>query len=167
MDGYLLDTMIVRFWFDDACPEHIHVATSIESLGHDAPLYVSVITVGEIEYGHRVKSPKLTEQQAEFLTFVDEVLPQRLAVTERYASPYGELRAKLFEKFAPRDKRRMGMRPEQLLDPETATSLGIQENDLWIAAQALERNLVLVTHDKMNRIREVADELRVEDWAAN
>lgn len=51
----------------------------------------------------------------------------------------------------------------------TAPELGIDENDLWIVAQAVERNLVLVTSDKMRRIRKTIRELhsgfRVEDWA--
>lgn len=61
--------------------------------------------------------------------------------------------------------RRKGLRPEQLVDPTTAKELDIQENDLWLAAQALEHNLVLVSHDKMTRLRKVAEELRVQDWA--
>jgi tRNA(fMet)-specific endonuclease VapC len=80
---------------------------------------------------------------------------------------YGDLRARLFEKFAPKKRRRKGLRPEELVDPVTAKELGIQENDLWIAAQAIERNLVLVTNDAMARIQEVASELKVEDWAAS
>ena len=50
-----------------------------------------------------------------------------------------------------------------------ARELGIDENDLWIVAQAVERNLVLVTSDKMWRIRETVCELYPdfgsEDWA--
>jgi len=53
-----------------------------------------------------------------------------------------------------------------LVDPVTAKVLGIQENDLWIAAQAIERNLILVTNDGMSRIREIASELRIEDWGS-
>ena len=70
-----------------------------------------------------------------------------------------------FEKYAPNVKRRRGLRPEQLIDPVTSQELGIQENDLWIAAQALEYNLVLVTNDKMERIRDVCEELQIENWA--
>jgi len=50
----------------------------------------------------------------------------------------------------------------------TALTLGIQENDLWIAAQAIERHFILVTSDhRMTRIREIASEaeLVIEDWA--
>ena len=60
------------------------------------------------------------------------------------------------------------MRPEQLLDPITAKELEIQENDLWIAAQAIAHEMVLVTNDRMTRIRDVAkgakQELRIQNW---
>ena len=44
--------------------------------------------------------------------------------------------------------------------------LGIQENDLWLASQAMERDLVLVTGDRMKHIVEVAgQDLRTLKWA--
>jgi predicted nucleic acid-binding protein len=44
--------------------------------------------------------------------------------------------------------------------------LGIDENDLWLAAQAVARNLTLVTNDKIEKIREAANgSLYVENWA--
>ena len=165
MDGYLLDTNVVSFWFNEQCPERRLVIDRVGSLGPTVPLYVSVITIGEIEYCHRVDSVEVTDRQAEYVAFVEQKLPQKLDVTKHSAIAYGDVRARLFNKYAPRDKRTSGMRPEQLLDPETALGLGIQENDLWIAAQAIERNLILVTNDRMVRIREVAPELRVENWA--
>ena len=73
----------------------------------------------------------------------------------------------MFEKYAPNVKHRGGLRPKQLVDPMTSRELGIQENDLWIAAQALEYNLVLVTNNKMDRIRDVCEDLQVENWTAN
>ena len=89
-----------------------------------------------------------------------------LRVDRNTSHYYGLLRASLFEKFAPKSDRN-GLRPCQLVDPVSATELGIQENDLWIAAQAIEFNLVLVTHDRIHRLKEVApDELEFEDWAA-
>ena len=55
-----------------------------------------------------------------------------------------------------------------MYDAIAARELGFDENDLWIVAQAVERNLVLVTSDKMNRIRDTVRslyrELRFEDW---
>jgi predicted nucleic acid-binding protein len=58
------------------------------------------------------------------------------------------------------------MRPEQLVEPVTGLELGIDENDLWIAAQSLAYNLTLVTADQdMKRIAEFSEgQLHLEDW---
>ena len=60
------------------------------------------------------------------------------------------------------------MRPEQLTDLSTSLELGIQENDLWLCAQAVGHGLVLVTNDKMARIREVSKgmepALLIQNW---
>ena len=59
-------------------------------------------------------------------------------------------------------------RPEQCFDPITAMELGIEENDLWIAAQACEHKLVLHTNDGIARIRDIAiDLLTVENWTTH
>ena len=42
--------------------------------------------------------------------------------------------------------------------------MGLDVNDIWIAAIALEHNLVLVTKDGMAKIREAAPSLRIENW---
>lgn len=166
MEGYLLDTNIVRFWFDPTRTEHDRVRSRIEALPEDAPLTISAITLGEIEYGHRALGEAGDpERERIFLEFVESRLPTILNVERHTRTSYGSLRAKLFEKYAPKERRKKGLRPEQLIDPTSSKELGIQENDLWIAAQALEHNLVLVSHDNMTRLRKVAEELRVQDWA--
>ena len=90
----------------------------------------------------------------EFVKFVKARLPQILPVSKHSAEPYGQIRAKLFDKFPPRDGWTKKRRTEQLYDPATAREFGIDENDLWIMAQALERNLILVTNDRMQKLRE-------------
>jgi len=111
------------------------------------------------------------DEQHSLAEFRDQVVKQfaqkrlLLNVSRSTTSVYGDLRARLFEKYAPRKKRTKRRRPEQLQSPVTSKELGIHENDLWIAAQAIERNLVLVSNDAhMKRIRDVAPELQVEDW---
>ena len=127
---------------------------------------VSAITLGEIEYGLRVVSQDSTAWQEALRDLVDRRLPMVLDISKATCMYYGLLRARLFEKYAPRHRRRRGLRPEQLIDPVTSRELGIQENDLWLAAQALEFNLVLATNDALERIREVCEELQVENWTA-
>lgn len=141
MTGYLLDTNIVSYWFTDGSSEHERVNQYVLSLPEDSLLAISAITLGEIEYGHRAVSADETFKQRAFTDFIDEQLPTVLNVTSSTRIYYGRLRADLFAKFCLASKKRAGLRPEQLIDPVTSLTLGIQENDLWIAAQALEYNL--------------------------
>ncbi len=165
MRGYLLDTNILSYWFDSSRPEHGAVAGRLAQLPDASPLAVSAITLGEVEFGYRVLGEVSSTKEVSFHRFLEDRVPLILDVKKSTRTHYGSLRARLFEEYAPRDHRKRGLRPEQLLDPATSRELGIQENDLWIAAQALEHNLVLVTHDRIKHIRGVAEELRVEDWA--
>jgi predicted nucleic acid-binding protein len=167
MQGYLLDTNIIRSWFDAGQgAKHEAVCRRIEGLPAEAPLRTSAIVVGEIEYGYRCAPEHKRAALEKLDQLIRRGLPMIVEVTRATAETYGDLRARLFEKFAPKTARR-GLRPEQLSDPLTALALGIQENDLWIAAQAIERHFILVTNDQMRRIREIAPEpeLAVEDWA--
>jgi hypothetical protein len=70
----------------------------------------------------------------------------------------------LFFKYAPQSHRQK--RPEMWEDPLTAQPLGIDENDLWTAAQAVEHNLVLITSDKLLRLRDADHDgrLLIENW---
>lgn len=165
MRGYLLDTNIIDYWFRRGTPENHNVETHIGGLDAGTPLRVSAVTLGEIEYGHRVVSTSDTAKQGQFNQFVQTQLPNVLDVRRTTRIYYGQIRARLFERYAPR-RGRKALRPEQLVDPVTAKTLGVQENDIWIAAQAREYNLVLVTHDTMTHVREaVSDILAIEDWA--
>ncbi len=55
-------------------------------------------------------------------------------------------------------------RPERLIDKTSGATLGIQENDLWIAAIAVEYNMRLVSDDKMKHIQEAWPTLKVIPW---
>ena len=164
MQGYLLDTNIVSYWYDESRPQHERVKQRIEELPQETPLMISAITLGEIEYGLWVVLEDNATWQEAFREFVDRRLPMVLGISKTTCTSYGMLRARLFEKYAPRERRRRALRPEQLIDPVTSRELGIQENDLWLGAQALEFNLVLASNDAMERIRDTCNELQVENW---
>ena len=159
MDGYLLDTNIVSYWYNPQQRQHERVAQRIAERPQESPLAISAITLGEIEYGLAVAPEQYATLSGELHAFVDDRFPMVLNISKTTRTYYGTLRARLFERYAPRGKRRLGLRPEQLVDPVTSYELGIQENDLWLAAQALELNLVLVTNDALQRIRDVCGEL--------
>ena len=62
-----------------------------------------------------------------------------------------------------------GLNPKDSVNRFTWLEVGSLENDLWISAQAISRNLTLVTNDNksgMKRIRDIAgDSLNIENWA--
>ena len=147
----------------------MNVKSHIQKLPSDSVLGISIISWGEVAYGHKanlLKANSLDETliQTEYIQFIKSKRPKTFEIDIHTANKYGELRALLFEKYAPK-KRKSGLRPEQLIDPITSRELGIQENDLWIAAQAMVRNMILVTNDKLAQISKVAgDDLKIKNW---
>jgi tRNA(fMet)-specific endonuclease VapC len=172
---YLLDTQTVWYWYNSSCREHATVVENINvilqsaaSLEIKPKLLVSVITLGEINFGHRVASIPNPTTQAAYDRFVREKLPIPFELSADAAETYGDLRTRLFNKYAPGDKRKPKMRPEQLVAPVTAKELQIQENDLWLCAQAIAHRMVLVTNDRMRAIRDAASgmspPLNLQNW---
>jgi len=172
---FLLDTQTVRYWHDSVCSQHVAVSGNVARIRQlaapleDKPrLLVSVVTLGEIEFGHRVALDPDPAAQAAYIKFVAEELPNPFELSSDAAVAYGELRTRLFNKYAPANKRKPKMRPEQLVDPATAKELQIQENDLWLCAQAIAHGMVLVTNDRMTQIRDVATNMNppllVQNW---
>lgn len=174
---YLLDTNIVAYWYDTTRSEHPKIIDRIDTIKKLEPvtkyvprLFVSVVTLGEIEYGHRVAHAPDTVRQAEYARFVRNQFPEVLEITNYVAEQYGELRAWLFNNCGPKAKKSKAKRAEELVNPTTGKELGIDENDIWIAAQAKVHNFVLVTHDSRGNFGKVLEQfapvLMVEDWAS-
>lgn len=161
MRTFLLDTCIWSYWFDcDRYPqENANIRKQLQKLHPDSKLGISIITWGEVAFGQKGLI------QTDYFQFINAKGPKTFNIDMHTANTYGTLRSILFDKYAPKGKRRKNLRPEQLVDPVTSLELGIQENDLWIAAQAITRNLTLITNDKLIRIRDVAgDDLHIENW---
>jgi predicted nucleic acid-binding protein len=59
----------------------------------------------------------------------------------------------------------VGLAPNNSITHLLRASL-VLKNDLWLAAQALEFNLVLATNDALERMRDVCADLMIENWAA-
>ncbi|MDP2274257.1 MAG: type II toxin-antitoxin system VapC family toxin [Archangium sp.] len=164
MKGYILDTNVLNALIDFRSPHRAEARSRLEKIGSDL-IFVSAITLGEIEFGIAVAPSFRGEELEEFRRRVKTEFPQTLSVTPTTAEDYGSLRRGLFERFSPTEARSNSRRVEQLIDPATGDSLGIDENDLWIASQASEMNLTLVSHDRMRRIGAVsAPNVVIETW---
>jgi len=131
------------------------------------PIYVSLFALAEFNVGCCLTNADAAAARQDAVDFLDTHGFQVPPATRHTAPHYGELKARLMRRFD-REKLTKKSRakwPEGWPDPATGEKLGVDEIDLLIAAQAIERNLVLVSGDSMRRIREVAPELHVEDWA--
>lgn len=86
-----------------------------------------------------------------------------LDLTHHTAAAYAELKSKLAAKYLAKPLRRD--RPKYLedwVDRATGKALGVDENDLWMCAQAKERDIVLVTADgKVQRIANADPEVHL------
>jgi tRNA(fMet)-specific endonuclease VapC len=168
VDGYLLDTQTLCYWFDRHDPRFSKVNAAVNRLPSDAPLYVSAVTLGEICYGHAANPSGAGVKRSEFELFIHTKLPQPLEISHHTSEPYGKVRGLLVDRFPPSGGWTKKRRAEQMTDPVTGRELGIDENDLWIVAQAIERGLVLATADRMVRIRDAVAALyplfTIENW---
>ena len=169
--------MILRYWYDSRCQkEHPNVLAHVQAAcqpdpqsQHVSRLYISTVTLGEIEFGHRVtRTPNATEQ-AKSWAFVHQIGLVPLDVTRHVGEYYGELKAWLFNNCFDKSLRTRAKRFRQLVDPISGEDLHVQENDVWIAAQAMTHNLVLVTHDSHGNfgklLKAFSAKLDVQDWS--
>lgn len=164
MDGYLIDTSILSAYLDRAHSSHGLTTTAVNALPSGSPLYVSVIALAELTFGVELPValgkgdlPTLRKIIAAASTYAV------IEISHHTATAYGELKSKIAAKYLSKALRRD--RPkyiEDWVDQATAKALGIDENDLWMCAQAKERDLVLVTGDgKMQRIADADSDVRL------
>ena len=165
MRDCLLDTNIWSDWYK--LDKNAYIIEKLKSIS-TARIHISEISWGELCYGYELLTQREKRKLGGILEFVTGLTPITLGINRHVSIEYGKLRAKLFNKYAPGKLRKKGMRPHELTDPCTDKQLQIQENDLWIASQAIIYDLGLVTNDKMNAIKEIAGKsFHIENWAAS
>ncbi|MGV0028935.1 type II toxin-antitoxin system VapC family toxin [Phormidesmis priestleyi] len=119
-------------------------------------LLTCAIAQGELVYMME-KSQRREANLAVLADFLQDIPIYR--IDEETAKIYGQLKTKIFNHFAPQEpnKRRKA----------TITALGFGDNDLWIAAVALQHNLILVSSDTdFQRMQEVQP-LSIESWMSS
>ena len=165
MSGYILDTNVFSPLLDPIHSRHGDVRAAIGALDARSTKFMSAITVAELGFGVNLAetvtgapSPDLRRK----LTKAHEYAV--LEVTRHTSAAYAELKTNLATKYLAKALRRDG-RPrwvEDWIDRATGKRLEVDENDLWICAQAKERNLIVVAADRgMNRISDADFEVRL------
>ena len=135
---YLLDTNIVSYLLRG---QFANLQQRILNTAHDQ-ICISVITAGELAYGFARANPsrRLVSMQIKLHALLQAVLTRPLPAG--VAEQYGKIRSTLERSGTP-----------------------IGGNDLWLAAHALEEDLVLVTNN--TREFERVDGLKLENWATS
>jgi tRNA(fMet)-specific endonuclease VapC len=135
---YMLDTNIVSYLLRG---QFASLEQRILNTDYDQ-VCISVISAGELTYGFAKAKPsrRLASMQAKLTTFLQAILTRPLSAG--VAEHYGKIRSTLEKKGTP-----------------------IGGNDLWLAAHALEQNLVLVTNN--TREFERVDGLKLENWVTS
>jgi tRNA(fMet)-specific endonuclease VapC len=159
MDGYLLDTNAASILWDIRHRENETLKSFIQK-NEQSPFWISIVVFAEIEYGLKT-APWMDESLQVAVRKKMSAFPLILEMDKHTVGPYSDLRAALFEKYSPKDKRgRLKAKwPEDLQERKSAKELGVQENDIWIAAQAVQYNLLLVSGDYMRHLQEVSTDL--------
>lgn len=134
-------------------------------LKRDARIIARLSTLSEvfvatcvIVRGELIFMAAKSEQRSTNMAQVEAVLRRLpvLPIDEAVADWYGTLKAALVDRFGPKEraKRRHA----------TLQSLGVSENDLWIAAIAKRHTLKIVSSDTdFERLQQITD-LQVESW---
>jgi tRNA(fMet)-specific endonuclease VapC len=162
VESYLLDTSALTPLIDISHSKHSAAKTLIQSL-NDAPIYVSAISLAEMMYGLAVYE----RTQGTKLPNADKMLSDAksfpLLDVERHASAeYAALKATIATHYLPNvTKQHRTKYVEDWIDKFTGKVLGIDDNDLWICAQACEMNFTLIADDKMNRIKKAEPKLKI------
>lgn len=145
---YLLDTThCIRFLYSDP-----PVLNKIRSLDK-TDISINVIAGGEMLYGI-YKSSFFEINMKRLVEFFDSI--KIYPINNETSDFYARLKIGIIRSFGPQDKRK--------LRNTTTESLGFKENDLWIAASAIQHDLILVSGDshiwRLNGI----EGLKVEHW---
>lgn len=170
---YLLDTNIIRYIHEleagGQSTECRALKSRLESLPKNARIFLSPVTTGEVEYGIRV-GPFDDPDNEKYKKLVNILTsyPCMSIDCDIARQYYSLLRARLYDKYAPKRKKSQSAgkkRIEEWKDPTTSKELQIQENDVWISAIAWAHNLILVTADAMRPILKVAgSDIEFENW---
>ncbi|MGO9171126.1 MAG: PIN domain-containing protein [Rhodomicrobium sp.] len=157
MDGYILDTSVLSAHLDPSHLRHNDMRLAIGALDQVSAQFVSAISLSELTFGVRMAEafggaslPSLQQM------LIDATSYAVLDVTHHTAAAYAELKTNLAKHYLAKASRRDRPRwLEDWVDKTSGQKLQVDENDLWMCAQAKERDLVLITGDC--RIKRIAD----------
>ena len=160
--------MVASAYLDPTHKNHGVVLAAVEGMTNQEFRYISVIALAELmaglEFAEAFGGGKLPALRQRLARAREHAL---LEVNRHTATANAELKRSVAEHFMPKAMRRKAPRPrfvEDWIDETTGKKLGIDENDLWMCAQAKERDLIFLSSDKkmINRVRAADPSIRLQ-----
>ena len=162
MEQILLDTNFVSVLLDPRRPIYAAVHARAQGFSNDDLVYVPVVALAELRYGMEA-----AQRSGQDVSHIRQTLTEAgrypLAEIGRHtAETYADVKARLAARYLD-----LGRRPPRWLenwqDRASGQMLQVDENDLWIVAQAVERDYLLITCDQRlaDRFSPVIEELRL------
>ena len=147
MEQILLDTNFVSVLFDPRRPNFAAVQARAQAFAQTDLVYLSAVVLAELRYGMEA-----AQRAGQDVSHIRQTLTQAasypLAEIGRHtAEAYGDVKARLADHYLDMS-RRAPRWLENWQDRASAQILQVDENDLWIVAQAVERDYLLVTSDQ-------------------
>ena len=147
MEQILLDTNFISVLFDPRRPNYAAVQARAQAFSQTDLVYLSAVVLAELRYGMEA-----AQRAGQDVSHVRQTLTQAatypLAEIGRHtAEAYGDVKARLADHYLDMS-RRAPRWLENWQDRASAQILQVDENDLWIVAQAVERDYLLVTSDQ-------------------
>ena len=153
----MLETCALSAHLDFHHEMHVAVKSVVDNFHPDSPTYVSTIALAELRFGAALFELSGAPLPKWSTILAGALAHEPLHITHHTSAEYAVLKTNVAKKYLknPRDKKKRKRWIENWVDKATSQILGIDENDLWMCAQARERNLILVTTDK--KIQRIAD----------
>lgn len=149
MDGFLLDTSVLSAYLDPIHRSHADTRRAVDALHSEAPRYVSAVSLAELTFGANLAEAFGMGDLPTLQAIVQQAQGYGvLEITKHTAAAYADLKTNLAKRYLAKASRRDRPRwLEDWVDKTTGQNLQVDENDLWMCAQAKERDLIFVTAD--------------------
>jgi tRNA(fMet)-specific endonuclease VapC len=132
------------------------LVANIDALPDNTLIYTSAITLGEIAAGHEM-TPGDLQRRHQVRKFLELYLvAQAVCVSYATESYYAQIMGRIWRRTPPHKS--------SVTTDAHLVALGVNVNDVWITACALEHGLILLTSDKMTAIKDVTPEVQFENW---